>query len=107
MSEAGQSKKQMQLDGGVYDIVDPGIPVVAPDIITECSVINGVVRVSLASIVRDGGGPSELQISTRLRLPLMTAFNLMKSLQFVLQPPQPQEQEEEAGEEEPVDIVKH
>lgn len=88
MAEDGPPRKAMLIGNIEHAVVEP-VPPLEPryvDHFTELRVVNDVVFISLAALVADygSGGPPELRVVTRLRMPLSALGNIQAAIEQIL-----------------------
>lgn len=88
MTDTELPKKTMLIGGIEHLIVEPAPPLEPRyvDHFTELRVVNDVVFISLAALVADygSGGPPELRVVTRLRMPLSALGNIQAAIEQIL-----------------------
>lgn len=71
-------------DQDIEVVTPPAIQPVWADVITELSIINGVVHIGVGAVTMDGSGPAIVQTQTKLRVPLTLISDLDKGINRLL-----------------------
>ncbi|KQX20967.1 hypothetical protein ASD01_29570 [Ensifer sp. Root423] len=66
------------------EVFDDGEPAVFVDLISECSIHNGIARIGLVQVANDLGGVAEAKVCARFRMNLATAADLRNFLTNLL-----------------------
>lgn len=75
---------KLEIGNSAFDVFDDGVTPVFVDLFSECSVVNGVMRIGLVSVTADGDGAAVAHVVSRLRMNLATATDLRNALTNLL-----------------------
>lgn len=82
--DVGLPGKKLLIGANAFEISEPRpAEVVFADIYTELRVMNGVVHLTLASLIKEGDNPAELRVVSRIRMPEVTMANIVTDLQKI------------------------
>lgn len=80
-----EGRKVMKFGDITIPVVDPdNVLPVSADVFTELWAMNGVVHLSLASLIKDGDDSAEARIVSRVRFNLTTLLDLQNAFAEIL-----------------------
>ncbi|AUX76378.1 hypothetical protein [Sinorhizobium fredii] len=65
---------------GIAPIYDHGAPALFSDIVTEIEEVDGIIRLTFATLSRNGDGVEKAVIAVRLRMPKDVAWQLCRDM---------------------------